>query len=85
MYKLSYSKSSLKSLKRIPDGKRRLIMEKLEILKENPYKGNNNVKKLTGLDGYRLRVGDYRVIYRIEDKLLMIFVVEIDVRGSIYK
>ena len=41
-------------------------------------------KKLTGRSGYRIRIGDYRVIYTIEDKVLTVFVVEIGHRRNIY-
>ncbi|KJW02297.1 putative cytotoxic translational repressor of toxin-antitoxin system RelE [Rickettsia endosymbiont of Ixodes pacificus] len=58
-YKLSFSKTALKNLLKISTNKRK---EKLEQLKLNPYKENNNIKKLIGHDGYRLRIGDYSYI-----------------------
>ena len=36
-------------------------------------------------NSFRLRVGDYRIIYKIEDKLLLITVVNADNRGQVYK
>ncbi|MCC8419065.1 MAG: type II toxin-antitoxin system RelE/ParE family toxin [Rickettsia endosymbiont of Glossina mortisans submortisans] len=57
------------------------MLEKLEQLKLNPYKENNNIEKLIGYDGYRLRIGDYRVIYRINKGKLEILVINVDVRG----
>nr|WP_236682719.1 type II toxin-antitoxin system RelE/ParE family toxin [Rickettsia felis] len=39
------------------------------------------MKKLIGYDGYRLRIGDYRVIYRINKGKLEILVINVDVRG----
>ncbi|WP_410525670.1 type II toxin-antitoxin system RelE family toxin [Rickettsia helvetica] len=50
-----------------------------------PYKENNNIKKLIGHEGYRLRVGNYRIIYRIDTGKLEILVINIDVRGEVYK
>jgi mRNA interferase RelE/StbE len=41
-------------------------------------------KKLTGRPGYRIRVGDYRIIYNIEDKILTVFVIDIGHRKNIY-
>jgi mRNA interferase RelE/StbE len=41
-------------------------------------------KKLTARSGYRIRVGDYRVIYNIEDKILTVFVIDIGHRKDIY-
>jgi mRNA-degrading endonuclease RelE of RelBE toxin-antitoxin system len=43
-----------------------------------------NVKKLKGRDGYRLRVGDWRVVYDIEAGKLVLIVIEIGPRGDIY-
>lgn len=84
-YKLSFSKTALKNLLKISANKKSIILEKLEMLKLGPYQENNNIKKLAGYDGYRLRVGDYRVIYRIDKEKVEILVINIDVRGEIYK
>ncbi|WP_032139109.1 type II toxin-antitoxin system RelE family toxin [Rickettsia tamurae] len=84
-YKLSFSKTALKNLLKISTNKRKAILEKLEQLKLSPYKENNNIKKLIGHDGYRLRIGDYRIIYRINKGKLEILVINVDVRGEVYK
>lgn len=41
--------------------------------------------KLSGRDGYRLRVGDYRIVYCIQDRELLILIVDLDHRADIYK
>ena len=51
----------------------------------DPHASNNNVKKLAGGEGYRLRVGDWRVLYELEDERLVIVVVKIKPRGEAYK
>lgn len=61
------------------------IKEKLQDLAINPYANNSNVKKLVGREGYRLRVGDWRIIYQIYDQEIIILVLEINTRGGIYK
>ncbi len=55
----------------------RLIREKLDQLAQDPYARNINVTKLQGRPGYRLRVGDWRVIYELEDDRLVILVLKI--------
>lgn len=48
------------------------ISAKIASLAENPRP--SGCKKLTGTDGYRIRVGDYRVIYTIDDKIVLVTV-----------
>lgn len=42
-------------------------------------------KKLKGFDAYRIRVGDYRVVYEIHDNVLVVLVVRIGHRREIYR
>ena len=42
-------------------------------------------RKLAGLDGWRIRVGDYRILYTIDDDAQIIVVYRIGIRGNIYK
>jgi len=84
MYTVSYSKQAQKTLRRLPRNTARLIQTKLIELATDPQ-GMRNVKKLTDHPGYRLRVGDWRVVYTLHDDALAIHVIHIDVRGSIYK
>lgn len=60
-------------------------MDKIGDLKQDPYKPNNNIKKLLGTDGYRLRIGGYRVLYSVDNNLLTILIIDINIRGEIYK
>ncbi|WP_462330376.1 type II toxin-antitoxin system RelE family toxin [Thiohalocapsa halophila] len=43
------------------------------------------MKRLTGRDAYRMRVGDYRVLYEIEDQQLVVLVVDVGHRREIYR
>ncbi|MDI7774676.1 type II toxin-antitoxin system RelE/ParE family toxin [Asticcacaulis sp. EMRT-3] len=63
---------------------KRIVGKILEVAKD-PYAPNNNLKKLQGTTGYRLRVGDWRIIYEVQDEKLVMLVLEIDARGGIYK
>jgi mRNA interferase RelE/StbE len=60
------------------------IRTKIDDLARDPHAPNNNVKKLTGRDGYRLRVGDWRVIYDLDSGLRILSVIRIGPRGGIY-
>lgn len=85
MFSVEYSKAARKALKAMPRNTALLIMEKIEVLAEAPMKPNNNVKKLTNHPGYRLRVGDWRVVYTIREEALLIAVVRIAPRGDVYQ
>jgi len=59
-------------------------MAKIREVAVNSYAPNNNLTKLQGQDGYRLRVGDWRVIYELEDDQLVMQVLEVGPRGGIH-
>ena len=84
MYRLVITKSAAKTLRKLPRNLAKRIRQKLEELAKDPYAPNNNVTKLQNRPGFRLRVGDWRVIYQIEDDRLVILVLEIGPRGGIY-
>ncbi|MBI4447622.1 type II toxin-antitoxin system RelE/ParE family toxin [Candidatus Woesearchaeota archaeon] len=83
MYELIYSPSSLKQLERIDPTIRHRILIALERLRIRPE--SCDIKKLVGLEGYRFRVGDYRVIFDFEKNKLIILVLQIGHRKNIYK
>jgi mRNA interferase RelE/StbE len=85
MYELQYSKTAIKKLRKIPPDLVKRIQEKLLEIAKNPYDDHPNAKKLVGRDGYRLRVGDWRVIYEIDNDKIVILVLTIDTRGGVYK
>ncbi len=62
-----------------------MIRSKIDLLAQDPYAANNNVKKLVGRPGYRLRVGDWRVIYDLDDGLRVLAVERIAPRGGAYE
>ena len=84
-YTVSYERAALKLLLRLPGNVAGLIRSKIEMLARDPFALNNNVKALRGRDGYRLRVGDWRVIYRIDRGRLIVWVVAVGSRGSVYQ
>ncbi len=85
MFSIEYSKAARKALKAMPRNTARLIMEKVETLAIDPMAPNNNVRKLTNHPGYRLRIGDWRVVYLVHEQALLIAVVRIAARGDVYQ
>lgn len=85
MYELKFLGRALDDLKRIDRAHQRIIKEKLLILAEHPEALKNNIKRLAaGEDLFRLRVGGYRVIFKKEDRRLIILIVRIGHRKEIY-
>ncbi|MBA2921180.1 addiction module toxin RelE [Sphingomonas sp. MAH-20] len=78
---IRFSKSALRALAR--SNKRQLIREKIDDLGRDPLSVSANVIRLQGRPEYRLRVQDWRIIFRIEDQILWID--DIAPRGSAYE
>ena len=85
MYTIEYQQQAIKALLKMPRNTARLPKEKIEHIALAPYAVNNNVKRQEGVGGYRLRVGDWRVLYEIIDDRVGIVVVKIKPRGDAYK
>ena len=83
MRRVVYSRDALKVLARIPANTARLIRAKVLQYASDPASLANNVKALKGRpDYFRLRVGDWRVVFR-EDGTI-VDVIEVGPRGSVY-
>ena len=76
-------KSVQKELDRLPDEIARRILARLAGLETNPRPPD--VKKLKGRDAWRIRLGDYRVIYEIHDRVLQILVITVGHRREVYR
>lgn len=80
MYRIIIKKPAKKFIDRLPQNEKRRIVEAIERLPEG-----SDIKRLQGHDGlYRLRLGDYRIIYNIDNGELVICVIAAGSRGQIY-
>jgi mRNA interferase RelE/StbE len=77
---IRFSKSAMRALLRSDKGE--LIRKKIADLADDPLSQSASVKRLQGRTEYRLRVQDWRVIFRVENGILWID--DIGPRGSIY-
>jgi mRNA interferase RelE/StbE len=84
MYNVVTTKSFDNTLAKLPVNWQRRIVAKIKEVAADPWAPNNNLKKLQGRDGYRLRIGDWRVIYELHDDRLVMLVLEVGPRGGIY-
>jgi mRNA interferase RelE/StbE len=79
--RVELSRSAKKQFNRLGEPYRSRIAAALDKLESEPPQGN--IKKLQGKDGYRVRVGDYRILFDIENDRIDVF--KIAPRGDVYK
>ena len=82
MFTVLFSLTAKKQLLKLEKNIQKRILTALERIRFRPDK---YVKKLVGDPGYRLRVGDYRVIMDLERDKLLILVIKVGHRKSVYK
>ena len=81
-YKTTFKKSVAKDLREIPNQQIVKILKRINKLAENP-RGEGCIK-LSGLERYRIRQGIYRILYEIIDARLVVQVVKVGHRSSVY-
>lgn len=82
-YKLIFKKSVAKDLRGIPNKDVARILECFKELAENPR--GPGCEKLSGKERYRTRQGIYRIIFEIQDDVLLVIVVKIGHRRDVYR
>lgn len=83
-YRIEVKRSAAKTLKKIPKASRKRIVEKIDSLAESPP--NPDTTKMKGNNPFhKVRVGDYRIVYEIQEDVLVILVVKIGHRKDIYR
>jgi mRNA interferase RelE/StbE len=82
-YKVEFSERVRKDFRKIPEHDANRILSKIKTLAEEPQPAHS--KKLKGEELFRIRVGNYRVIYSIEDEKMLVFVVKLGGVPSVVK
>ena len=82
-YKLVFKKSVAKDLRSIPNKDINKILQRVESLITEPLPAG--AEKLSSQQRYRIRQGDYRILYEIEDDILTVTVVKIGHRRDVYR
>ena len=83
-YRLRIKKSAIKDLEAITTkADRRRIVKRIESLADNPRP--KGVQKLSGKERYRIRQGRYRILYSIRDRELIVYIVRVGDRKSVYR
>lgn len=83
-YRIELAPAAARQLRQLPKAAQRRVATKIDLLKENPRPPG--VETLSGNTGfYRIRVGDYRVIYTARDDVLLVLVLRVGHRRDVYR
>lgn len=83
-YSISYAASAAKALRKLDRAAARRLLQAIERLADDPRPAG--CRQLKGGDGeFRIRVGDYRIVYDIEDDRLVVLVLRVGHRREIYR
>ena len=82
-YKVVFRKSVALDLRRIPNRDLRKILATIESLSEEPRP--SGIEKLSGQEKYRVRQGNYRIVYEINDDEIIVVVVKVGHRKDVYR
>jgi mRNA interferase RelE/StbE len=82
-YRVQIARRAAKAVTVLDKSARRQVLAAIDALSGDPRPAG--CKKLAGQEAWRIRVGDYRIIYEIHDQVLLVIVVDIGHRREIYR
>ena len=82
-YELVIKRSVAKDLRAIPNSDVAKLLPRIRALADEPRP--QGCEKLSGLERYRIRQGDYRIIYEIQQQRLLVLIVKVGHRKDVYK
>ncbi len=82
-FEIRFKRSAAKELLKLSRIDNRRIMSRIQSLGDNPRPPG--CERLTGLDSYRIRQGDFRVIYTIDDERIIVEVIRVGHRSDVYR
>ena len=82
-YEILFKESVWKDLKKIPNNDLKRILSRVEKLGDDPRP--MGYEKLTGEELYRVRQGNYRIVYSIQDNELTVWIIKVGHRKNVYR
>ena len=82
-YSVLVTRSAEREIEHLPVGIRRLVVRRIVALADDPRPHGS--QKLSGEDKYRIRKGDYRVVYTIEDGIVTVTIVRVAHRSDVHR
>jgi len=83
-YRIEYENKAFKALMKIHEKDRAFIRNAIDRLADDPMR-KSNVKKLLNRPGYRLRVGNFRVLFEIDSEIKNILIISVGHRKKVYR
>lgn len=84
VYRVEFAPQAIRDFRKLERHLQKKLKPHIDRLAENPFP--QNIKKLAGDDDfYRIRVGDYRIVYQVQKKILLVLVVKIGHRKDVYR
>lgn len=83
MYRLEVSHAAHRQVRKLPAKTQERINQAIARLAEEPRP--SGTKKLTEREGYRIRAGDYRILYQIDDNSKVVIIYRVMARGDVYR
>ncbi|HVQ44873.1 MAG TPA: type II toxin-antitoxin system RelE/ParE family toxin [Candidatus Saccharimonadia bacterium] len=83
LYSVTFRASAARELRKLPISVRKQVSELIDSLTHDPRP--HGVKKMTGVDAWRIRIGDYRVVYSVMDQQLVVEIIKIGNRREVYR
>ncbi len=84
-YDVAFTRQAAKSLQKMPADIAKTIRLRIDQIAEDPFAYHPNVTGLQNREGYRLQLGDWRIIYDVQKDKVLILVVKIGLRGEVYR
>jgi len=83
-YAIQFKPLALRQLEKLPHDIQKKLAAKIEVLRDDPFPAG--CKKLAGLpDTWRIRAGDYRVVYQVHRGILLVLVLTVGHRKDVYR
>lgn len=84
-YRVDISPAALRQLRKLDPVARRRVQAAIELLSQEPRRPSGATKLVGGEGEWRVRTGDYRVVYEVHDQVLVVLVVAVGHRRDIYQ
>ena len=83
-YEVRLKRTASKAIKKLDSQAQQRVLVALDMLASDPHDAPG-VKSLQGRDGFRIRVGNYRIIYEIDGEALVVLVLRVGHRREVYR